>query len=122
MARPIQEWLNQPQNKALFDKITEDMNQEYAQGKYRRKDEPNVIDPDAFEAERNWRKSSLTEQLIEEAPDEYLSEHDLKMRRQRYEPAADEDEEDAIDEDELDLYRTIEELEALRSSLRLNSP
>ena len=54
-----------------------------------------MLDPDAAQAEINWRKSSLTEQLIEEAPDEYLSEHDLKMRRQRYEPAADEDDDDS---------------------------
>ena len=35
----------------------------------------------SFEAERNQRKSSLIEELIKEAPDEYLDKWDLQSRQ-----------------------------------------
>ena len=52
---------------------------------------PRQIDPDSMERELNSRKSALTERLIAEAPDEYLDEWDLQMRRER---SADPNEED----------------------------
>lgn len=45
------------------------------------------LDPDAAEAWRNQQKLSLTEQLIQEAPDEYLSEWELECRHGQDESA-----------------------------------
>ena len=92
--RPMQEWLDHPDNQAQYLRIVDDVHQEMREGKHRVPGSPlnpRQIDPDSMERELNSRKSALTEQLIAEAPDEYLDEWDLQMRRERY---ADPDEED----------------------------
>ena len=91
--RPMQEWLDHPDNQAQYSRIVDQVWEEMREGKHRVAGSPlnpRQIDPDSMERELNSRKSALTEQLIAEAPDEYLDEWDLQMRRERY---ADPDEE-----------------------------
>lgn len=80
MAKPMSQWLDHPCNRVMFDRIEDRMNQMKSQGKFN--DRRGNLDPDKMEAERNQRRLSLTEQLIQEAPDEYLDEWDLQSRRE----------------------------------------
>ena len=83
MAKPMIEWLEHPDNQAMFEEIEDQMILMKSRGEFNKpKGNPRGnLNPDAFEAERNQRKASLIEQLIQEAPDEYLDEWDLQSRR-----------------------------------------
>ena len=87
--RPMEEWLNSPQNKELMQRIRrqvweeaqqkpvpEEYRIQFTNGEYER-------DPMKIEQEINFRQSSLREMLMAEAPDEYLDETQLEMRRER---------------------------------------
>lgn len=84
--KPMDEWLNQPRNQRMFEQIEDDVHLMYREGRFN--DPQGSLDPDKYEAERNQRKLSLTEQLIQEAPDEYLTDQEIKDRRNLCEPSA----------------------------------
>lgn len=59
MARPIEEWLNHPDNQWMFDRITEEMTTKICLGHF---NYPGTkqLNPDAAEAWRNQQKSSAS--------------------------------------------------------------
>ena len=79
MSKPMSEWLEHPDNQVMFEAIEDEMSLMQSRGEFN--DPSGSLNPDKFEAERNQRKSSLIEELIKEAPDEYLDKWDLQSRQ-----------------------------------------
>ena len=79
MSKPMSEWLEHPDNRVMFEAIEDEMILMQSRGEFN--DPSGSLNPDKFEAERNQRKSSLIEELIKEAPDEYLDKWDLQSRQ-----------------------------------------
>ena len=79
MSKPMSEWLEHPDNQVMFEEIEDEMILMQSRGEFN--DPSGSLNPDKFEAERNQRKSSLIEELIKEAPDEYLDKWDLQSRQ-----------------------------------------
>ena len=79
MAKPMTEWIEHPDNEAAFEMIEDQISLMQSRGEFN--DPQGNLDPDKFESERNQRKSSLIEELIKEAPDEYLDKWDLQSRQ-----------------------------------------
>ena len=79
MSKPMSEWLEHPDNQVMFEAIEDEMILMQSRGEFN--DPSGSLNPDKFEAERNQRKSSLIEELIKEAPDEYLDKWDLQSRQ-----------------------------------------
>ena len=79
MSKPMSEWLEHPDNQVMFEEIEDEMILMKSRGEFN--DPSGSLNPDKFEAERNQRKSSLIEELIKEAPDEYLDKWDLQSRQ-----------------------------------------
>ena len=89
----MQEWLRHADNKPLFDWMYgQILYEQRVEDMFRNPD--GSLNPDLVELEKNQRRLSLEENLIEEAPNEHLDEHDLKMRRLQSEPASELDGED----------------------------
>ncbi len=84
MAKPMIEWIEHPDNQAMFEEIEDQVYLMKSRGEFNNPGGKS-LNPEAFEAERNQRKSSLIEQLIQDAPDEYLSEWDIENRNRQYE-------------------------------------
>ena len=80
MSKPMSEWLEHPDAQVMFEEIEDQMTLMQSRGEFNNPGGKS-LNPEAFEAERNQRKSSLIEQLIQDAPDEYLSEWDLQSRQ-----------------------------------------
>ena len=83
MAKPMIECIEHPENQAMFEEIEDQVYLMKSRGEFN--DPQGNFNPDAFEAERNQRKLSLTEQLIQEAPNSYLSPWEIENRNSQNE-------------------------------------
>ena len=83
MAKPMREWIEHPDNEAMFQGIEDEITLMQSRGEFN--DPSGNLNPDKFESERNQRKLSLTEMLIQDAPEEYLSEWEIENRNSQYE-------------------------------------
>ncbi len=79
MPKPMRQWLDHPRNRVMFEEIWSQLTLGKSQGKFN--DPKGNLEPDKMESERNQRRLSLTEQLIQEAPNEYLREEEIEDRR-----------------------------------------
>ena len=79
MPKPMRQWLDYPRNRVMFEEIWSQLTLGKSQGKFN--DTKGNLEPDKMESERNQRRLSLTEQLIQEAPNEYLREEEIEDRR-----------------------------------------
>ncbi len=74
MARPMEEWLNQPENREQMGDIVTEVTRRVQRGEVPWADGPALV---------NTLQSQVREIQMAEAPDEYLEPEDLELRIER---------------------------------------
>ena len=87
--KPMQEWLNQPQNVKLIQEVRSDLLNKWAKERptfLAMTSDPNRLDPERLESQVALGEAAVREILAANAPDEYLGPGELEHREELREP------------------------------------